>query len=354
MDPALVNEDLSFDVEDWEVEEGLPGESEICLCSDVSSDIDEHDQLMCAWYTAMKEASELTSLPPPWEENLLDDFNTTDDTNEAELPPLCPEEYFAFDQMSTSVPPSISGSVQVETSDLQAASLIHTDPEKIAAARTEAFRRKSTARKAKLRHAHLKRIDRLKLERSQRGEDDTDMQIDQDAGLQTLPPIDDYMSASQPSPTLMDNPWLVRSEEVFKTPPSDMLEPIVPTKPETLAKAASLQAWCQTQEKILSTWAETTTKPPYTYPELARMALLRKPHTPLSSAEIRNWITDHFAYYRHTEVPWRHGVNSCLGACESFVVVGGMTDRWRLAVRPRSFAVGDMAVFLATGGDMMS
>lgn len=389
-----MKEDVSFDIEDWEVEAELPGEKEICLCSDLSPDVDEHDQLMCAWYTAMKAASELTSIPPPWEENPLKDCSITDDTNdatEAELPILNPEEYFAFDQMSTSAPPSLSASVQGETSDQQAPALIHTDPEKISVARMEAFRRKSTARKAGVRNAHLRRVDRLKLEKSRRGKGGIDMQI---AGLQTLPPIDDCIPASPPDLTPMHDHWLATSGTCSESAHPDTLEHSVLPSHETLAncqsaldlstfhnshdpimsdtsapftrtnsvtvvsspcnhEAASLEEWCQEQDKTLSMWAKNTNKPPYTYPELARMALLRKPNTPLTSAEIRNWILDHFAYYRHTEVRWRQGVNSCLSACESFVVVDehqrGMTNTWKLAVQPRSFDEGNMAFFLSTG-----
>lgn len=239
METTLTKEASSFAIEDWVPEAESPGEKESCLCSALSPDINEHDQLMCAWYTAMNSASGITHLPPPWAQVPQEDGRTPSHTNGAELPPLSPIHYFTFDEISPSAP--------------SAPPLIQTDPEKIPAARTEATRQKSIARKAKMRNTHL---DSLHLHQQ---DDITNM--------------------------LTNN----------STPASS---------------------------------TQTNEKPPYTYPQLARLALLSQPNAPMTTVEIRTWIVEHFAYYRCTEAPWRCGVSACLRKGEGFVGVEG--GRWRV------------------------
>lgn len=259
METTLTKEASSFAIEDWVPEAESPGEKESCLCSALSPDINEHGQLMCAWYTAMNSASGITHLPPPWAQVPQEDGRTPSHTNGAELPPLSPIHSFTFDEISPSAPPS--------TSAQQAPSPIQTDPEKIPAARTEATRQKSIARKAKLRHAHL---DSLHLHQTLPQDDITNM------------PINNSTPASSPRST---------------PAPSSHSTP-------------------------------TNEKPPYTYPQLARLALLSQPNAPMTTVEIRTWIAENFAYYRCTEAPWRCGVSACLRKGEGFVGVEG--GRWRL------------------------
>ncbi len=350
---------MSFDMEDWVVEAASPGESESCLCSEPSSETNGHNQSIYAWDTAMKQASQLTSIPPPWEEDPQCGFTNTNDTYDAEPPLLSAEELFASDDVSTPFPPSIPAPILPSTSasDQQAAAAaatatakIHTDPDQISSARRAAVQRNCTVRKAKLRNAHLDRITRLKAKKSQSIADVIDVQtINDDAcgggggGLQTPAPADmhDTIPSSPPylTPT-QDDLIAAASDADFEIGFSDTLQDVVYSTPAP-ALPTSHDPTNQISIPLppLPTHAPntTTTPPPYTYPQLIKLALLSSPRTPLSSVQIRNWILDTFAYYRYADVPWRGGVNACLGAGEGFVRVDGegggdgSEERWRVA-----------------------
>ncbi|ONH73332.1 Forkhead protein sep1, partial [Pichia kudriavzevii] len=50
------------------------------------------------------------------------------------------------------------------------------------------------------------------------------------------------------------------------------------------------------------------TKPPYSYASLIGMALLRAPDRRLTLAEIYQWISDHFKFYKKGEVGWQNSI----------------------------------------------
>lgn len=310
---------MSFDIGDWVIEAASPGESKPRLCSEPSRETNGHDQSMYAWETAMAQASQLTNIPPPWEEDPRYDLTNTNDAYDATLPLLSADELFASDDddVSTLFPPSITDTIVPNTSTRNqraaaATAKIHTNPAQISSARKAAVQRKCTVRKAKLRKAHLDRITRLKSNKSQR------VIIDEET-------INDNNACSgavlqTPAPADIDN------DTMHSSPPY-----LTPAQHDLIDASDDGDFEIDLSDYALS----TTPPPPYTYPQLIRLALLSSPSTPLSSVQIRNWILDTFAYYRHADVPWRRGVNACLGAGagEGVVKVGGEGEggeKWRV------------------------
>ena len=60
------------------------------------------------------------------------------------------------------------------------------------------------------------------------------------------------------------------------------------------------------------------TKPPYSYASLIGMALLRAPDRRLTLAEIYQWISDHFKFYKKGEVGWQNSIRHNLSLNKAF------------------------------------
>ncbi|KAF2861919.1 hypothetical protein K470DRAFT_203616, partial [Piedraia hortae CBS 480.64] len=67
-------------------------------------------------------------------------------------------------------------------------------------------------------------------------------------------------------------------------------------------------------------------KPNYSYAQLIAMAVLRAPTRRLTLAQIYQWITSHFAYYRTTDTGWQNSIRHNLSLNKSFVKVDRPKD----------------------------
>lgn len=59
-------------------------------------------------------------------------------------------------------------------------------------------------------------------------------------------------------------------------------------------------------------------KPPYSYATMITQAILSNPNGILSLAEIYDWISTHFAYYRHTKQGWQNSIRHNLSLNKAF------------------------------------
>lgn len=59
-------------------------------------------------------------------------------------------------------------------------------------------------------------------------------------------------------------------------------------------------------------------KPPYSYATMITQAILSNPQGILSLAEIYDWISSHFAYYRHTKQGWQNSIRHNLSLNKAF------------------------------------
>ena len=59
-------------------------------------------------------------------------------------------------------------------------------------------------------------------------------------------------------------------------------------------------------------------KPPYSYATMITQAILSNPQGILSLSEIYDWISNHFAYYRHTKQGWQNSIRHNLSLNKAF------------------------------------
>lgn len=59
-------------------------------------------------------------------------------------------------------------------------------------------------------------------------------------------------------------------------------------------------------------------KPPYSYATMITQAILSNPQGVLSLSEIYDWISSHFAYYRHTKQGWQNSIRHNLSLNKAF------------------------------------